>query len=288
MSLLATYPGLLQALAHEMTPKFLATRSAASVPNIVPCTSTMPAGDAEEHAGNRLIFGNFLLRKSVDNLDEDPRVGILVITTDLEGWILQGDFQGWQRTGTYVDRLNSTDLLRYNAYTGIRNAGIIEVRSVVRHFRISKLRVLADYALARAARVVGHPTSPLVVGDSSRPLQPTVAMPPVVQEKFSPITAVRVLAYLDDEGYPLAVPALSLQPAGESALVCAAGLAADLLEPLPAGTPVAANLLTLDIVSFQAKGQWLGSRRFLGAPIGAMAVTAVYAGGPPIPGRQVA
>jgi hypothetical protein len=293
MSLLATHPGLLQALAHEMTPKFLATRSAASVPNVVPCTSTMPAGDAEEHAGDRLIFGNFLLRKSVDNLDEDPRVGILVITTDLEGWMLQGDFQGWQRSGAYVDRLNSTDLLRYNAYTGIRNAGIIEVRSVVRHFRISKLRVLADYALARAARVAGHPTSPLDGGDltqsgSRQPLQPTVAMPPVVQEKFSPMTAVRVLAFLDGEGYPLAVPVLSLQPAGESALVCAEGLVAALLEPLPAGTPVAANLLTLDIVSFQAKGQWLGSRRFLGAPIGAMAVTAVYAGGPPIPGRQVA
>jgi hypothetical protein len=277
MSLLATYPGLLQALAHEMTPKFLATRSAASVPNIVPCTSIMPAGDSEEHARDRLIFGNFLLRKSVDNLDEDPRVGILVITTDLEGWMLQGDFQGWQRAGAYVDRLNSTDLLRYNAYTGIRNAGIVEVRSVVRHFRISKLRVLADYALARAARV-----------GSSQPLQSAVAMPPVVQEEFSPITAVRVLAYLDGEGYPLAVPVLSLQPAGERALVCAEGLAADLLEPLPVGTPVAANLLTLDIVSFQAKGQWLGSRRFLGAPVGAMAVTAVYAGGPPIPGRQVA
>jgi hypothetical protein len=276
-----------------MTPKFLATRSAASVPNVVPCTSTMPAGDAEDHAGNRLIFGNFLLRKSVDNLDEDPRVGVLVITTDLEGWMLQGDFQGWQRTGTYVDRLNSTDLLRYNAYTGIRNAGIIEVRSVVRHFRISKLRVLADYALARAARVVGHPASPLdgagpeQVG-RCRPLQPAAVMPPVVQEKFSPMTAVRVLAYLDGEGYPLAVPVLSLQPAGVSALVCAEGLAADLLEPLPAGTPVAANLLTQDIVSFQAKGQWLGSRRFLGAPVGTMAVTAVYAGGPPIPGRQVA
>jgi hypothetical protein len=285
MSLLATYPGLLQALAHEMTPKFLATRSAASVPNVVPCTSTMPACDTEEHAGNRLIFGNFLLRKSVDNLNEDPRVGILVITTDLEGWMLQGDFQGWQRTGAYVDRLNSTDLLRYNAYTGIRNAGIIEVRSVVRHFRISKLRVLADYALARAARVASVDSER---ADSSQPLQSTVVMPPVVQEKFSPITAVRVLAYLDDEGYPLAVPVLSLQPSGKSTLVCAEGLAGDLLEPLPAGTPVAANLLTLDIVSFQAKGQWLGSQRLLGAPVGAMAVTAVYAGGPPIPGRQVA
>jgi len=268
-----------------MTPKFLATRSAASVPNVVPCTSIMPAGDAEEHIRDRLIFGNFLLRKSVENLDEDPRVGILVITTDLEGWMLQGDFQGWQRAGAYVDRLNSTDLLRYNAYTGIRNAGIIEVRSVMRHFRISKLRVLADFALARAARVAG--VGPEQVG-SGRPLQSSVAMPPGVQEKVSPMTAVRVLAYLDDEGYPLAVPVLSLQPAGESALICAEGLSADLLEPLPTGTPVAANLLTLDIVSFQAKGQWLGSRRFLGTPIGAMVVTSVFAGGPPIPGRQVA
>ncbi len=113
-------------------------------------------------------------------------------------------------------------------------------------------------------------------------------MPVPVRERFSPVTAVRVLAFLDGEGYPLVVPVLSLQPAGESALVCAEGLSAELLEPLPVGDPVAASLLTLDIVSFQAKGRWLGRRRLLGAPVGAMAVTAIYAGGPPIPGRQVA
>lgn len=113
-------------------------------------------------------------------------------------------------------------------------------------------------------------------------------MPLPVQEGFSPMTAVRVLAFLDGEGYPVVAPVLSLQPAGESAPVCAEGLAADLLEPLPAGAPVAASLLTLDVISFQAKGRWLGSGRVLGAPVGAMAVTAVYAGGPPIPGRQVA
>jgi hypothetical protein len=272
MSILETQPGLLEALSGEMTPKFLATRSADGIPNVVPVTSIMPAGDVED----RLIFGNFLLRKSVGNLDADPRVGILVITTDLEGWILQGDFIGWQRAGAYVDRLNSTDLLRYNAYTGIRNAGIVQVREVLRHFRISKLRVLADYLLARAA---ARPPSPP---------EEAVALPPVVREKFSPLTAVRVLAFLDGGGCPLAVPLLSLQPAGERALVCAEGLASDLLAPLPAGTPVAASLLTLDVISFQAKGRWLGSRRVLGAPVGTLAVTAVYAGGPPIPGRQLA
>lgn len=271
MSLLATQPGLLQALSHEMTPKFLATRSASGVPNIVPCTSIMPAGDIED----RLIFGNFLLHKSVDNLDANPRVGILVLTTDLEGWVLQGEFQSWQRAGDYVDRLNSTDLLRYNAYTGIRNAGIIQVGAVLRHFQISKLQVLADYLLARASRAPAAPDG-------------ATAMPLPVQERFSPMTAVRALAFLDGQGYPLVAPVLSLQPAGESALVCAPGPFAGLLEPLALGTPVAASLLTLDVVSFQAKGLWLGEHRLLGVRLGAMSVTAVYAGGPPIPGRQVA
>jgi len=281
MSIIESQPGLMQALSDEMTPKFLATRSADGIPNIVPCTSTMPAGDVED----RLIFGNFLLRKSVGNLDSDPRLGILVITTDLEGWVLQGDFVGWQRAGAYVDRLNNTELLRYNAYTGVRNAGIIQVRAVLHHFRISKMRILADYLLARAAAVR------LSAHDTARPpgeLGDVTTMPPPVREKFSPITAVRVLAFLDGEGYPMTAPALSLQPAGGSALVCAEGLAANKLEPLAAGDPIAASLLTLDIVSFQAKGRWLGRRRLLGAPVGTMAVTAVYAGGPPIPGRQVA
>jgi len=270
MSLLATHPGLSEALAGEMTPKFLATRSADGIPNVVPVTSLMPAGDVED----RLIFGNFLLRKSVRNLDQDARVGILVITTNLEGWVLQGDLLEWQRTGAYVDRLNSTDLLRYNAYTGIRNAGIVQVRAVLRHFRISKLRVLADYLLARVAGL-------------NKPAEDATGMPVPVQERFSLMSAVRVLAFLNSEGYPVVAPVLSLQPAGESALVCAESLSADALEPLTLGAPVAASLLTLDVVSFQAKGQWLGTQLLLGAPVGTMSVTSVYAGGPPIPGRQV-
>ncbi|MCD4752694.1 MAG: pyridoxamine 5'-phosphate oxidase family protein [Anaerolineaceae bacterium] len=268
-----TQPGLMEALSDEMTPKFLATRSNDGIPNIVPCTSITLAGDVDDC----LIFGNFLLRKSVDNLNQNPHVGIAVINTDLEGWILQGDFVEWQQTGSYVDYLNNSDLLRYNAYTGVRNAGIVQVRKVVRHFRISKLRVLSDYLLACAA------AQPKVDRNSGE----IAIMPPVVRKNFSLMTAVRMLAFLDGEGYPLIAPALSLQPAGESAFVCAEGLFANILEPLPTGIPVAASLLTFDVVSFQAKGRWLGSRRLLGASAGAMSITSIYAGGPPIPGHKV-
>jgi hypothetical protein len=279
MPMLDSQPGLIDALKGEMTPKFLATVTVEGVPNVVPVTSIMPAGDAPD----RLIFGNFLLRKSVDNLDANPLLGILVITQDLEGWVLQGDFQGWQRAGAYVDKLNSTDLLRYNAYTGIRNAGIIEVRAVLAHVKISKLEVLRDYVLARLAR------RPVVS-------QEAVALPAPARQRFAAMTKVGVLAYVGQAtglpaaapGYPVVAPVLSLQPAGGRALVCAEGRAAGLLAGLSAGAQVAANLLTMDVVSFQVRGRWLGEQRRLGVRLGAMSVTEVYAGGPPMPGRRIA
>lgn len=205
-------------------------------------------------------------------------MGIVVITADLEGWFLQGDFVEWQQTGDYADHLNNSDLLRYNAYTGIRNAGVIQVQKIIRHFRISKLRVLTDYLLARTA----------TYSKTAGSLNNATVIPPVVKKNFGLMMAVRILTFLDDEGYPLMVPALSLQPAGESTLLCAQGLFADMLKILRAGTPVAASLLTFDVVSFQSKGLWLGSRRILGALVGSMSVTSIYAGGPPIPGRRVA
>jgi hypothetical protein len=87
----------------------------------VPAISILPADDQSD----TLCFRNFLLRKSIKNLEEDQRVGILVITQELQGWILKGDFLEFQRTGPYVDRQMSSWLLSYNGYTGIRNAGII-------------------------------------------------------------------------------------------------------------------------------------------------------------------
>ncbi len=113
-------------------------------------------------------------------------------------------------------------------------------------------------------------------------------MPRPVRRRFAGMTKVCALAHLDPQGCPVVAPVLSLQPKGDRTLVCAPGPAEHLLSGLQPGAAVAANLLTLDVVSFQVKGTWLGDQRRLGVPLGAMSVQAVYAGGPPIPGRQIA
>jgi hypothetical protein len=265
MHLLQEAPGLLTALKGEVTPKFLATRNAQGVPNVVPVISILPADDQSD----TLFFGNFLLRKSIKNLEEDPRVGILVITKELQGWILKGDFLEFQRTGAYVDRQMSSPLLRYNAYTGIRNAGIIRAKSLEGGFHISKLQVAKDYLLARLASLSGAVTS-----DSG------VAMPLPVLHEFAKMAAVKVLAWIGEDGHPVVIPALSLQPARAESLVCWK----EMRFPEPKqGALVASNILTLEAISYQVKGRWLGGGR-----TGTVHVQEVYAGGPPLPGGRLA
>jgi len=265
MRLLRETPGLLEALKGEMTPKFLATRNSKGVPNVVPVVSILPADDQPD----TLFFGNFLLRKSIKNLEEDARLGILVITQALQGWILKGDFVEFQRTGQYVDKQMSSSLLRYNAYTGIRNAGIIRVRSVDEAFRISKLQVAKDYLLARLAALRGSAS-----GDGG------VEMPLPVRQEFAKMAAVKVLAWVGEDAYPIVVPVLSLQPGRAESLVCWKGTRFP--EPKQ-DTLVASNILTFEAISYQVKGHWTSS-----GSIGAVKIQEVYAGGPPIPGGRLA
>jgi hypothetical protein len=269
MTLLADAPELLAALRGDTTPRFLATRNAAAEPNVVPCLSLVPDGDSDI-----LFFGNFLLRKSITNLEHDGRVGILVMTPGLHGWVLTGDFLEFQRTGPYVERQNSARMLRYNAYTGIRNAGLIRVRSVEIAFALSRLQVVKDVALSRLA-ALGRP-----VHDADG-----VRLPLPVRREFARMAAVKVLAWVGADGYPFVVPALSLRPQGECALVGRLrGRLGRCRRPLPPpGAPVAANVLTAEAISYQAKGRCERSGR-----TATIHVHSVYAGGPPLPGGRVA
>jgi len=264
MSILEQTPGLVEALKGEMTPKFLATRNSEGIPNVVPVISILPADDKTD----TLFFGNFLLRKTIQNLAQDTRLGVLVITQQLQGWMLQADFQEFQRTGTYVDQQMSSALLRYNAYTGIRNAGVMHVRSLQQSFRISKLHVLKDYLLARVASMGGN----VAGGDGA-----TIPLP--VRQEFNKMAAVKVMTWVGEDGYPVVVPALSLQPAGTRSLIVWKGMR--LPEP-PRGAVVAANILTPEAVSYQVKGRWTG-----GATTGIIETREFYAGGPPIPGGRL-
>ncbi len=259
----------MKALSGPVTPKFLATRDAQGVPNVVPVIS-LEAADEQT-----IIFGEMMIWKTRRNLEADPRVAIMVLSADLRAWTIRGRFVEFQRGGAYYDHIMESEGIRYNAYTGIRSAGVIQVLDVARTFKLSQAGLLIDTARSRwlARRL-------------SRNSSEGGAMPFPVREKFDRLRAAKVVAYLDAGGHPDCLPAFPLVSAGPGRLVWGGP---DIERPtdLAPGSPLAAAVITREPVAYQVKGELAGWRRSLGRKLGVIDVREAYSASPPLPGKRL-
>jgi hypothetical protein len=263
-------PAVVRALAGARTPKFLATRDAEGVPNVVPVLSLEAADE------RTIIFGELMIWKTRRNLEADPRVAIMVLTPALSAWTIKAEFVEFQRSGAYFDRLMAGENVRYNAYGGIRSAGVIRVLEVTRELKLSHAALLLDTARGRwLARRLSH----------DGPVPGT--MPVQVVEKFSRLRAAKALAWLDGNGHPDCLPAFPLLPAGRSRLVLGGRAAVGALADATPGSLVAAAVLSMEPVAYQVKGDFAGLRASLGRRFGVIDVHEAYSACPPLPGERL-
>ena len=267
---------LQEALRGDLTPKFLATKDAEGIPNVVPVVSIVPLD-----AGH-LIFGNYLMWKTARNLEaaeahEDKthparQVSAMVLEESLFGALIRGRYSGSQKAGPWVDQINSQRFLRYNAYTGIRNAGCVDVTQIEGPFDLSKLGVLAGNTLSMANR--------LRAGGLSRG---KAILNPTVREKFTRISAVKVLSFVDRDGWPVAAPAMSLQPIADDVLIFTRASVPVSTADLSDGARVAVCVLTMEPVAFQVKGTYKQLDPFFGAIL----LDEAYHASVPLPGKRI-
>lgn len=257
---------LAEALRGEFTPKFLATRDTEGSPNVVPIISIQP------YDRERLIFGNFLMWKTERNLRADPRVSVALFTKDLFAATLRGVFEGFQKTGEFVDIVNSSSHMRYNAYMGVRSAGSIRITGISAPLRFSKGGILLA---ALGSRLRGLRLGR--AGTGNRLLKPVVA------QRFSRLAAVKVIAFLDRQGHPVAVPVRALAPVRPDVLLFPRKPVEAWLADLREGAPVAASVITAEPVAFQVKGTF----RSAGSGWGTIQIEKVYHASPPYVGKAI-
>jgi len=258
---------LCEALRGEMTPKFLATMDRNGTPNVVPIISIQPYDD------RTLVFGNFLMWKTERNLAVNPQVAVTVFTEGLFGAVIRGRFLGFQKVGEYADIISSTSHLRYNAYSGIRAAGSIRVEDVSDPFQLTRLDVLKGLVQSKVQRLRARKLS-----------QGVKVMHPILMEMFGRVVAVKVVAFVDDQGVPHAVPMMSLQPAAPDVMVFGRRRMAPYLSSLREGMEMAVCVITGDPVAWQVKGVY----RELDEAWGAVVLQEAYHASPPHMGKRIA
>lgn len=259
---------LIEAFHGEFTPKFLATRNEDGLPNVVPIVSLDAADD------RTLTYGELFMWKTRRNLETDGRVAIVVATEDLATWSLRGRLREIVTAGPYVDAINAKPLFRYNAYVRVSRVGVIDVERILSARRYSTLSVagqLVPIWLMRRWLDGGADNG--------------VRMPVRLAEKFARTQAVKVVAWLDEDGWPVAMPAFSLSPGKANRLfVKLAGAGASLPKP---GQPMAASVITMDPIAYQVKGAFAGHRMTPLGRIGRIDVSEAYSASPPLAGERI-
>jgi len=256
------------AFAGEKTPKFLATASPDGIPNIVPIISI------EAWEPQTLIFGEFMIWKTKKNLESNPKVGVSVLTESLNCWTVRGTFEGFERTGERYDTISMRSMYRYNAYSGLRNCGVIHVDDAQRVKGMLAAPRLIEMGFAALA-------SSFARGDG-------VPMPPQVTEKFGRAKAAKFISYIDADGYPVALPVPSMFSVGDGALEFGVGSLKGIGDAAPQPPfRAAATIITLDPVAYQVKGTVMEYANRLGSRIARLEIEEVYSASPPLPGKRI-
>ena len=250
-----------------LTPKFMVTKNSEGEPNVVPVMSWTV------YKGNTMVYGDFMTYKSRDNVNNgNSQMSIVVFTTDLDSWLIKADFESYHRNDDIYEFMAQTPLFRYNQYTNARGAGVAEANWASPKYGISKLAVLSAFLKAKmAGRKV--PTQETEDGN----------MPRNVLERMSQMAAVKIIAYIDEDGYPVAFPEFGMLPVSSNRIVIKRGEEKRRGFSLKDGMRVAIALVTLEPAAFQLKGTF----REIDDSTGYIELDRVYACSMPRPGVRV-
>ena len=258
---------LIDAIQVFMTPKFMVTKDSNNEPNVA-LVMTWTVYDE-----NMLVYGDFMTVKSRENLiNGNKQMSVLVFTLGLDSWLIKAKFESFHRNDDVYEFMAQTPLFRYNQYTNARAAGVAEAVSSSQKFGISKLAVLASYIKTKMVK-------------GKVPVEETYEgnMPKNIHDAFSKMAAVKVLAFVDDDGYPVAFPEFGMLPVSSNTIIVKRKEEKRRGFVLHEGQRVAISLVTLEPAAFQLKGVF----HEINNSTGYIRLDRVYACSLPRPGVRV-
>ncbi len=257
---------LSDALSIFEMPKFMLTKDAGGEPNSALVLSWTTYQ-------KNLVYGDIMTYKSRQNLLEgNSEMSLLIMTMSLDSWLIKANFESYHSNDEVYEFMAMTPFFRYNQYTNARGAGLAEPISTSEKYSISKASVLTSFLKAKmAARRVTYEAT-----DEGN-------MPSAILKRFSQMAAVKVLSFIDDDGYPVGFPEFGMLPVHSNRVVVKRNQEKRRGYKLASGQRVAISLVTLEPAAFQMKGTF----RELDSNTGFVEIDRAYVCSLPRPGARV-
>lgn len=260
-------PEDMQSFEPEMKVGLLATVNPEGLPHITLISTLRAAGE------NQVVWGQFAEGQSKHNLQQNPKAGWLILTLEKNFWRGKATFTHTQVTGKEFEIFNNMNLFRYNAYFGIHRAWYMDLVEQSGKQPLPMGAIIPSAIKTLIART-------LAPGKATRQ-----ALNPWIHKLVGKLDNLKFLAYVDGDGYPVIIPVIQAQTAGDDQVIFSAGAFGDELKAIPAGTPVAFFCMAFTMEDILLRGVYRGVQRRAGFQCGVMGVEWVYSPMPPAPAQ---
>lgn len=257
----------MDAFRPAMKVGLLASITPEGLPHITLFSSLMAANTYQ------MSIGKFVEGISFDFFKANPKVGWMVMSLDKELWRGKAKFTHAAKSGQEFDYYNNVPMFRYNAYFGIHTVFYFDLVE-----QTGKSALPMNKIITSAIKTL-----------TAKPFFKQKADEPVMniwtKALFSKIDNLKFLAYVDQDGFPVLIPIIQAQPAGDSHLIFALGAFKEELRDIPAGVPMAIFGMCLDMTDVLVRGTYLGITQLGLFKCGVLELDYVYNPMPPVPAQ---
>ncbi|MGD0168831.1 MAG: hypothetical protein ABSE54_03805 [Smithella sp.] len=244
----------------------IATVTPEGLPHISLLTSVMAA------TPNQLIVGEFCKGKSKEYMQHTRKVGFAVLTMDKKLRRGKALWTHLKKEGPEYEIYNKQPMFRYNTYFGINTVHYFDLIETSTGNSLPLFSIVKSALLTKLAK-------------SAAKGSPEQVLSYFGENIFNKLDSIKLLSFIDNDGFPAIIPVLQCQTAGSSRLAFNPGAFGTQLKALKAGMTVAVFCMTMQMEDVLVRGKFNGYSRHRGINLGTLDIDWVYNSMPPNHGQ---
>ncbi len=220
-----------------------------------------------------VTIGEFCKGKSKEYIQKNNQIGFLIMTLDRKVWRGKARWTHLKKEGPEFEAYNNLTMFRYNAYFGIHTVHFFDL-----------VETYGQEGLPLGSIVLSSLMTKWAKSGVKTAIQDRI-LKPFAEGIFNRLDALKFIAWISDDGFPLIVPVLQCQAADSRRLAFSSLAYRKELKTIPKGAHVAVFGLTMKMEDVLIRGTFNGFSTSRFTEVGSVDINWVYNSMPPCHGQ---
>jgi len=222
---------------------------------------------------DQITLGQFCEGLSKQYIQNNNNVAFLIMTMDKKMWRGKAKWTHLKKEGPEYERYNEIPMFRYNTYFGINTVHYLDLIETSEGLTLPMPKIVLAAMVTKFAK------------SSAQTSIPDRILTPFAQQLFNQLDALKFMAYIGADDFPVVIPVIQCQAADSRTLAFSSLAFKEELSRIEPGTEVAVFGLTMGMEDVLIRGTFAGFQRHRLMQLGTVGIEWVYNSMPPAHGQ---